>query len=430
MKGQAEHELQRSSWRLALQTGALLVLLLVAIAGSVLLIVSTSQATAAQRLLATATEHVDSIVDAPAGTWLAISNQGLLTASPGMPSGLPDLKAIEAVAASGVAAQKDVSIGGRSYTVRTADSGGRVVQAVFDRHENLEELNRLGLALLLTCGGAVVLTSLLAVWLARRTMRPMAEALDRQRRFVADASHELRTPLTLLSMRAQMLRRRLATSSPQESPAKIEADVDAMIEDSRSLTRLLEDLLVSADSRRVEHMDVDVVRLADDVVESFSASAARRSVVVERSGMADPMVITGVPTALRRLFVALLDNAVRFARTQVDVGVSIASRTLVITVCDDGPGFADNVKPRAFERFATAPPSDAAPEDGAAPRHYGLGLALVAEVAAQHRGRVEIGTQPSGAVIVVHLPIRRNPGNTPATGSWVRTVVSRLRRMF
>jgi signal transduction histidine kinase len=431
MKGQAEDELQRSSWRLALQTGALLVLLLVAIAGSVLLIVSTSQASAAQRLLTTATEHVDSIVDAPAGTRLAISNQGILTVSPGMPPGLPDVKAMEAVAANGVAAEEDVSIAGRSYIVRTADSGGRIVQAVFDRHENLEELNRLGLALLLTCGGAVVLASLLAVWLARRAMWPMAEALDRQRRFVADASHELRTPLTLLSMRAQMLKRRMASTSPQEPMLNINADVDAMIADSRSLTRLLEDLLISADSRKVEFTNLDVVALADDVVESFSVQAARRGVTVERSGRAGPVEIAAAPTALRRLFVALLDNAVRFARSHVDVGVSADVRTLVITVRDDGPGFADDVKRRAFERFATSAPADATVEDGAAPRHYGLGLALVAEVAAQHGGRVEIGNHPSGALIIVHLPmIRRNPGNSSAAGSKVRGAVSRLRRMF
>jgi signal transduction histidine kinase len=400
-------ELHRSSWRLALQTGALLVLLLVAIAASVLLIVSTSQASAAQRLLTTATEHVDSVQDAPAGTRLAISSQGTLTVSPGMPSGLPDLKAMEAVAANGATTQEDVSIGGRSYIVRTAYSGGRVVQAVFDRHENLEELNRLGLALLLTCGGAVVLASLLAVWLARRAMRPMAEALDRQRRFVADASHELRTPLTLLSMRAQMLRRRLASPAPQEPPLNIDADMDAIIEDSRALGRLLEDLLASADSRRVEHTAVDVVALADDVVQSFSATAARRGVGVERTGIGGPQPITAAPTELRRLFVALLDNAVRFARSRVEVNVSTDSRTLVITVSDDGPGFPDDVRPRAFERFATAAAAGTEPGDGPGQRHYGLGLALVAEVAAQHGGKVEIGTENPGAAVIVRLPRTR-----------------------
>ncbi|MCU6479692.1 sensor histidine kinase [Arthrobacter sp. A2-55] len=393
-------------------------MLLVAIAASVLLIVSTSQAAAAQRLLATATEHIDSVQDAPAGIRLAISNQGTLTVSPDMPSGLPDLKAMEAVASNGATVQEDVSIGGRSYIVRTADSGGRVVQAVFDRHENLEELNRLGLALLLTCGGAVVLASLLAVWLARRAMLPMAEALERQRRFVADASHELRTPLTLLSTRAQMLRRRLASSSLQEPPLTIDAEVDAIVEDSRSLSRLLEDLLVSADTRRVEYITVDVVAMADDVVQSFSAFAARSGVRVERSGLAGPLWIAAAPTALRRLFVALLDNAVRFAHSRVDVAVSTDPRTLVITVSDDGPGFSDDVRPRAFERFTTAQPASTEPEGAPGPRHYGLGLALVAEVASQHGGRAEIGTQSSGAVIIVRLPMARpSRGRSPAARS-------------
>jgi two-component system OmpR family sensor kinase len=400
-------ELHRSSWRLALQTGALLVLLLVAIAASVLLIVSTSQASASQRLLTTATEHVDSVQDAPAGTRLAISSLGTLTVSPGMPSGLPDLKAMDAVAANGTTTQEDLSIGGRSYIVRTAYSGDRVVQAVFDRHENQEELDRLGLALLLTCGGAVVLASLLAVWLARRAMRPMAEALDRQRRFVADASHELRTPLTLLSMRAQMLRRRLASPSPQEPSLTIDADVDAIIEDSRALGRLLEDLLASADSRRVEHIAVDVVALAEDVVQSFSATAARRSVAVGRTGTGGPLPISAAETELRRLFVALLDNAVRFARSRVDVNVSTDSRTVVITVSDDGPGFPDDLRPRAFERFATATATGTEPDDGPGRRHYGLGLALVAEVAAQHGGKVEIGTQTLGTSVIVRLPMAR-----------------------
>ncbi|WP_423184523.1 sensor histidine kinase [Arthrobacter sp. NyZ413] len=427
MRGTAEDELQRSSWRLALQTGALLILLLVAVAASVLLIVSTTQASAAQRLLSTATEHVDSVQDAPAGTHLAISKQGVLTVSAGMPAGLPDLKAIEAVGTSGVTAQEDVSIGGRSYIVRTADAGGQVVQAIFDRHENQEELDRLALALLLTCGGAVVLASLLAVWLARRAMGPMAEALDRQRRFVADASHELRTPLTLLSMRAQMLRRRLASSSLHDPPRDIEADVSAMIEDSRSLTRLLEDLLISADSRPVEHTEVDIVALADGMVESFSVVAAQKEVAVERSGVAGPVVLAGAPTELRRLFVALLDNAVRFARSRVEVQISTDARALVISVVDDGPGFSADIQQRAFERFATAPATHAEPTDGSKPRHYGLGLSLVAEVAARHGGRVDIGTHRAGGAVIVRLPmVPRNRGHVPAIGP----LVSRLRRMF
>lgn len=415
MNGPSQVDFRRASWRLALQTGALLVLLLVVIASSVLAIVSTSQAGATQRILEAATEHVDSVQDAPAGVWLAIVDRGQLSVSAGMPSGLPDQEAMEAAASGNMPAQVDVSVGGRSFTIRTTASGNRVVQAVFDRHENQEELDRLALALFLTCGGAVILVSLLAVWLARRAMRPMAEALDLQRRFVADASHELRTPLTLLSTRAQMLRRRLTASaswtapSTTPAPASVEASVDAIIADTRVLTSILEDLLVSADSRAVDRVVLDVVAAADEAVQSFSETALRAGVTITRGGVDGPLQIQAVPVALRRLFVALLDNAVRFARSRIDVSITAVSRAVIITVSDDGPGFADEMRPRAFERFATArtdnDESDANPE----PRHYGLGLALVAEVAAQHGGSVSLGPKGSnsGAAIIVRLPLKR-----------------------
>lgn len=412
--GRAEDGLAGASWRLALQTGGLLVLLLAAVAASVLVIVGASQAAASQRLLTTATEHVDSIQDAPAGTVLAISTQGSLSVSPEMPGGLPDVAAIKAVAASRTTIQKDLSLGGRSYTVRTAYSDGRVVQAVLDRHENLEELNRLSLALLLTGGGAVVVVSLLAVWLARRAMLPLALSLERQRRFVADASHELRTPLTLLSTRAQLLRRRLASAGPEHEVQAIGTEVDAIIEDSRSLTALLEDLLVSADARTVDFVPVDLAALADEAVRSFAASPAGAALSIRRSGTDGLLEIQGAPAALRRLLVALLDNAVRFARSTVEVKVTVDHRTAVISVSDDGPGFAEEVKARAFERFATARTQE--PEPGATPgtpgpRHYGLGLALVAEVAAQHGGSVVIdgadgaGATQQGAAVTVRLPM-------------------------
>lgn len=413
-----EVDFRSASWRLALQTGALLVLLLIVIASSVLAIVSTSQAAAAQKLLEAATEHVDSVQDAPAGVWLAIVDHGQLSVSAGMPPGLPDQEAMEAAEAGNIPVQADVSVGGRSFTIRTTASGDRIVQAVFDRHENQEELGRLALALFLTCGGAVILVSLLAVWLARRAMRPMAEALNLQRRFVADASHELRTPLTLLSTRAQMLRRRLTASAPAPVPSaasspipplSVEASVDAIIADTRALTSILEDLLVSADSREADRVILDVVAVADAAVQSFSEMAQRAGLTLTRSGVDGPLQISAVPVALRRLFVALLDNALRFARLRIDVSITSNARAVLITVSDDGPGFADELRPRAFERFATTRTGATDSSGNPQSRHYGLGLALVAEVAAQHGGTVSLAPTSStaGAVIVVTLPRKR-----------------------
>ncbi|MEO6944696.1 MAG: HAMP domain-containing sensor histidine kinase [Lacisediminihabitans sp.] len=411
MTSQLEVEFRKTSWRLALQTGTFLLLMLAAIAGSVLLIVSAGQNESSLQLLRTATDNVDSVQDAPSGVWLAISDQGRLTVSPGMPDGLPDIAVMSSVASGGEPIDSDVVIGEHSYTVHTAESKGRVVQAVLDRHESQEQFNRLMLALVMTCGGAVVVSSLIAVWLARRAMRPMADALELQRRFVMDASHELRTPLTLLSTRAQLLKRRLDTSSAsQDQAAEVGSDVEAIIEDAGSLNTILEDLLIAADSRQLDRVPVDLVAVADDVVRSFGLSATRAGVTLTRTGIDGELEISASPTSLRRALVALVDNAIQFAQSRVEVALSDDVLGVNVTVSDDGPGFTKEMKTRAFERFATTRVRE--PRDGGnrTASHYGLGLALVADVAAQHGGSAVIESQPgSGAVIMLRLPRPRPP---------------------
>ena len=105
-----------------------------------------------------------------------------------------------------------------------------------------------------------------------------------------------------------------------------------------------------------------------------------------------------------RLFISLISNAVDHATHTVRVDVVASGRTAEIRVGDDGPGFPADMRERAFERFSS---SRAGSREDAAPRHYGLGLALVAEVAARHGGDVRVEpTEPgTGAMIVVRLPL-------------------------
>jgi signal transduction histidine kinase len=87
----------------------------------------------------------------------------------------------------------------------------------------------------------------------------------------------------------------------------------------------------------------------------------------------------------------------------VRVDVTSEGKGVVIRVIDDGPGFPQNVRDHAFDRFTSVRPAESS---GDRQRHYGLGLALVSEVAARHGGTVDIepGTSDGGAVVVVRLP--------------------------
>nr|WP_231712756.1 HAMP domain-containing sensor histidine kinase [Arthrobacter sp. zg-Y820] len=257
----------------------------------------------------------------------------------------------------------------------------------------------------------------------------MAEALALQRRFVADASHELRTPLTLLSTRTQLLRRRLAADPAGSAPAPEALQAaDDVVADTKVLTGILEDLLMAADPRQSGPAEpVNLVALARSAVGSLEPEARRRNLTLEFDAPAPEVTVLGGQFALQRVFTALGANALDYGRSVVRFSVRSDSGEAVIRVSDDGPGFPPGFSRHAFERFASARSRDrqGAGDDSegskggdgssAQPRHYGLGLALVAEISARYGGSVRAlpagageragNEADSGGVVEVRLPL-------------------------
>ena len=365
---------------------------------------------AANQLLSDTTTNIDAASEAPPGVRVIVVTPQGRSVSTGMPEGLPD----EAAARRHDGGrpdprQIDIVRGGDSYTVRTARVDDRVTQAVLDRHETDEQRGRILTSLLTVGVVGVLLAALVAAWLARRTVRPMADTIAMQRRFVADASHELRTPLTLMSTRAQLLARRLRRD-PRVTD-QVVADVDGVVADTRTLTEILDELLTAADTRgQAEWTTVDVEQLVEEVAGAAAAGAERLGVTLTVAELAGAEV-EGSPSSLRRALMALVDNAVSHARSAVTISVRTTRRRVEIEVSDDGPGIPKDIAPRLFERFASQRIEASSSE---ARRHYGLGLALVADVAANHQGRVaasdRVDGQP-GAVFTLTLPAQRRRGH-------------------
>jgi two-component system, OmpR family, sensor kinase len=394
-------ELRRASLALALKFTGLILVLFALLGGVVYVIVTVSLNESTQRTLRD-TARIDSPADAPPGVFVAIRQGDRLLASHEPPPGLPDTAAFTTVADSGVAVESVESIDGQDFRVRTSMDGPRVIQVAVSLSEGQEELQRLLWALVVTGVLAAVAAAVIAAWMARRAMRPLADALGLQRRFVMDASHELRTPLTLLSTRAQLLRRRLPGQEDAVTK-QLATGIDELVQDSRALNEILEDLLVAADPREIaEKLKLDLAGLADEAVSGLQAEAEARGIALTRTGSAIPVMAPTARVSMQRLFTALISNALDHARSQVRVDVASEDKDVVIRVIDDGPGFPSEVGEHAFERFASARPSDS----GDRQRHYGLGLALVADVASRHGGTVGIeqSTTEGGAIVAVRLP--------------------------
>lgn len=397
-------ELRSASRRLAAQFALIIVGLFVALGIVVYSVVAAGQAEAAKRALSDAS-MVDSVHDAPRDLLVTVVTPQGRQSSPGMPDGLPDEEAIEQVVRTGNPVSGSVQTDGQRYLTVTDVRNGKVVQVAYGLGEQEEELSRLVIALVVSGVIATIAAGGIGLVLARRSIRPLADALALQRRFVADAGHELRTPLTLLSTRAQLLRRHVVTQPTRAPDEELRSGLDEIVDDSRALTEIVQDLLTAADPRQTaESEGVDLGDLAATVVRSAKARADERGLTIDVRSDPDA-VVTGAPVSLRRMIVALVDNALDHAAVVVRVTVSTSRDRVILTVEDDGPGFSAGVEDRAFERFATA--RDAQPGDDRS-RHYGLGLALVAEVVNRHHGTVEAANRDTGgAVVTVRLPRRQ-----------------------
>jgi signal transduction histidine kinase len=246
-------------------------------------------------------------------------------------------------------------------------------------------------------GAFAVLCAGLATWIvARRAVTPIGEALRMQRTFVADASHELRTPLTVLNARVQQLERRMRDDD-ENLPV-----VEALRTDTRALIDIVNDLLESAsvDPGAVDTRTAVAPEL-DAAVRDLQIIADARAIRIEH---APTDAVAAVPAvALRRCLVALVDNAVVHSPDGglVEVAVVPESRRVRVVVRDHGDGIVGIDPPRVFDRFAhgTVTP-DTTHRTG-----FGIGLALVREIAARYRGTVEVtGSGPDGTTFTLTVP--------------------------
>ena len=389
-------ELRLASWRLGLQTALLLLACVLLVGVTVFLVADKAAANEGRQAVRTASANVDKPAEAPRGVQIVIERGGRQLASADLPAGFPIQSDLDATRRDGRPRERLVRRAGERYLVRTERVGDRINQAIYDQEEYEAERHRLLGALLVAGGLGVLLSALAGAVLARRSLRPLAESLAMQRRFVADASHELRTPLTLLSTRLQLLARHLRTGT---GPA--EAEIGGVLSDTRRLGEILDDLLAASDTRTsVPDTAVDVAVLVEEVAASAGATAQQRGLELSVTGTTSA-VVRGSESSLRRAILALVDNALDHARTSVVVDVEVDRRTCRVGVTDDGHGIAPEVLPDMFQRFASARAA------GGGRRHYGLGLALVSDVATAHGGKVEAASGPDGvgATLTLTLPL-------------------------
>jgi two-component system, OmpR family, sensor kinase len=255
-------------------------------------------------------------------------------------------------------------------------------------------------------------------------LRRLRAALERERGFVADASHELRSPLTNLKAELELAAR------PGRSARELSDAVANAAEETDRLIRLAEALLLLArydDPAAAAGVTValPVHEVLEPAVAAARSRAGTRDVTVTLETDPDT-VVRADPDRLRQAVDNLLANALRYAPPGSRIAVTArrhgddpaaepaggglpaggvpgglaGAGWVSLEIADRGPGFPPTFLPHAFERFRRADPARTRSDGGA-----GLGLAIVASVAAAHGGHaVALNRPDGGAAVRITLP--------------------------
>ena len=262
----------------------------------------------------------------------------------------------------------------------------------------------------LACAGIWLGFLVLSYFFSRWAVKPVEESIRMQKQFVADASHELKTPLTVITANTELL-------SEQYTGISAEADkwLEHIMQECREMRSLVESLLMLAknDALTQKKGTFSVFSLSDLVMEkvlTFEPVFYQEEKQLEYQ-LDEEVQMLGDPEQMGQLIKALLDNAVKYSLPKGKTVVKLETagrRRIRLWVNSQGEAIPEDKRSLIFRRFYRG---DSARSSCSG---YGLGLAIAAETAGKHRGRIGMEYRDGMNCFYVRLP--RNTGCGFRTG--------------
>jgi len=227
----------------------------------------------------------------------------------------------------------------------------------------------------------------------------LENSFEQQRRFMADASHELRTPLAIVRGESEV-----ALAKQNRPPADLRESLAIVNDESKRLTKIVEDLFTlsraDAGQFKTNFRQIYLDEILADCVRNIRVLAENRQISIEFS--AQVTEISGDEQLLRRLFLNLLDNAVKYNREGGKISVNIAHN--LVTISDTGYGIAADEQPKIFDRFYRTDKSRNRAEESQT-GGAGLGLSIAKWIAELHQAEIIIAqSDETGSTFSVRFP--------------------------
>ena len=287
-----------------------------------------------------------------------------------------DVAAIAAAAVS--SGRKTGRIGSQFFRLTKQD--GNHLLIVVDRSLEIQNAESV---LRLTVLVAVIedaLLSLGAVWLIRKLIRPVDEAMEKQKQFVWDASHELKTPLAVISANADVLAAEVGESRPLQYIQSEVQRTDRLIQNLLTLARMEKGTVQAARDK------FDLSRALMEVALPFEPALFDEGKTMEME-IPDGVEYTGDQEMIKQLLVILLSNAEKYSEEGGRIRVSLEAKgdKRILRVFNTGPAIPPEAQQRIFDRFYRVDSSHNREIEG-----NGLGLAIAQSIVSAHRGKIAV----------------------------------------
>lgn len=245
----------------------------------------------------------------------------------------------------------------------------------------------------------LVIGAAFSYYLARRTLRPIEDAMEAQSRFVTDASHELRTPLTAI-----LASNEVALRKPRLTLGQAKKVISSNVEEMNKLKSLSDGLLdlSKQDLNNLVKRPVSLQDVAAEAMNRVLPAAQAKNISVQDDAPA--IKVVGDMSSLAQAVAILLDNAIKYSPAKSTIYLSGLAKGGhgQLSVRDEGAGIAPKDLPRIFERFYRVDPA----RTSANANGHGIGLSIAQKIVGQHHGKITVDSKPGkGSTFTIQLPL-------------------------
>lgn len=219
----------------------------------------------------------------------------------------------------------------------------------------------------------------------------LADSVEAQSRFVADAAHQLRTPIAGIRAQAEAA---LVSAQPQDGQHALQRITRAATNMGDLVQKLLMLARVDAAENTLQLHRVDSAEVIGEISREWAPRLLAAGVEIGLSAEKETAPIMGDVQLLQEMLSNLIDNAQRYGGTQIMLGAKREGDSVIWCVSDNGPGIAAHQYEKVFAPFHRLSTSI----EGA-----GIGLTIVARIARLHAAQIELGKGPDGSGLGVHI---------------------------